>query len=322
MWFFKRTQQESEKPDRLTTARFVTADIIEIPSIDLTGRYRRSPNGAYVLAWADFDPSGRVGGYRKSGYGRYVLLHNGVIVASGQLERPNDGHVANNGTFVLSDGLFGDVLGGYFCIFGSDGSQLVRHRFTANLFSSGISDDGTYAVCQLCNSDTDDGGKLVFFDVVARRLLWKIQPETGWAQLYHFDAPKRTLGLAYRDLGTFAYTFEGTFVDQQRWEEAQIRSGTGYAVLAIARERCRVSAKPLSEDDAAHLLHLIAVAAERLSKYPKELAQAERLAGEVYEATGNLGAARERYQTALGLDPRCGVKQRLKALEKMTGQRD
>jgi hypothetical protein len=286
----------------------------EVPSLDLLGEYARSQSGRYLLVWSDSDPSGGRSGSRKSGHGRYVLFEGDHLIAQGSLERPNDGHVANTGTFILSDWLFGDGLDGTFYVFDTSGTIRIQHHFSANLFSSGIAEDGAYAACQLANSDTDDGGTLALFDIAQQQMLWQKCAETGWPQSYAFDSTSQRIGLGYGELGVFWYSIGGQFLDQARWADAQLRSGSGYAVLQIVRDRYHASPQPLSPDHAAALLEMTRTAAERLSRWPKDQAKAERLAGEIAEASGNVSEAIRYYETALALDPRCGIKQHLKSL--------
>jgi len=62
------------------------------------------------------------------------------------MARPNDGKVADNGTFIFNDWGFGDGLKGTFRAFDSLGQNLIVRRFRANLLNNGISFDGRFAV--------------------------------------------------------------------------------------------------------------------------------------------------------------------------------
>lgn len=74
----------SDIPERQT-------EFFEIPSRHHYGEYARSRNGQFLLTWAD-DPT----------RGRYFLLSGNRIFAEGRMSRPNDGKVADNGTFILN----------------------------------------------------------------------------------------------------------------------------------------------------------------------------------------------------------------------------
>lgn len=53
------------------------------------------------------------GHLRGDGHGTWSLLgDDGTVLSTGQFERPQDGHVADNGHFIFSDRLLGDGLNG------------------------------------------------------------------------------------------------------------------------------------------------------------------------------------------------------------------
>src|SRR3954467_12765412 len=60
-----------------------------------------SPSGRYALGWRDATDDGSRGGWRESGLGAYVLNDGPRTILQGNLERPNDGHVADSGRFIL-----------------------------------------------------------------------------------------------------------------------------------------------------------------------------------------------------------------------------
>ncbi|MGB5077354.1 MAG: hypothetical protein WBO17_07745 [Sphingorhabdus sp.] len=113
--------------------------LVRIAALDFFGHRTTSPNGDYHLIWMDRDPDGSTGGYRHEGHGIWKLLSAADVLAEGRLERPQDGKVADNGTFVLNDSMFGDGLRGRFTAFRADGQKLVEKEFSANLISNGLS---------------------------------------------------------------------------------------------------------------------------------------------------------------------------------------
>ncbi len=192
-------------------------DCISIRQLDFYGPFSRSPNGRFILAWADYDPLSGTGGARETGFGTYLLLEGSNLCLHGRLERPNDGKVSNRGCFVLADWMFRGELGGTFYAFAPSGETLVKKEFSANLFNTGISDDGCFAVCQTCNSDSGDGGILCLFDLERRVLLTNFEPETGWADQYQFDVKNEVLHLIYNDGQIYRYSFSGSFLDADRY---------------------------------------------------------------------------------------------------------
>lgn len=127
--------------------------LARISALDCFGPHTASPNGAFHLLWLDRTPDGSRGGYREEGHGRWSLLDEvGALLASGELERPQDGHVADNGNFILSDWLFGSGLCGRLAGFRCDGHKLFEREFSANLGHSAQSPDGRLAICSTLHS--------------------------------------------------------------------------------------------------------------------------------------------------------------------------
>jgi hypothetical protein len=151
--------------------------ILDIPALNFFGPYNRSPHGRYALVWRDGSDSR--GGSRTSGEGRYVMLDGKKLVADGAMERPNDGRVADNGTFILNDWRFSSDLSGVFWAFRFDGSLILSRSFSANLFNNRLSADGTVACCQTCDSASEDSAILAIFDLVAGTEISTFSAESG-----------------------------------------------------------------------------------------------------------------------------------------------
>ncbi|MCK1619160.1 hypothetical protein IVA96_21730 [Bradyrhizobium sp. 159] len=63
---------------------FDFGNTIHIASHNFIGLRARSPNGRFILAWAD-------GGPDQSRIGRYLLLDGKRVIVEGRIPRPNDG---------------------------------------------------------------------------------------------------------------------------------------------------------------------------------------------------------------------------------------
>ena len=133
-------------------------------SLNFIGQYNESPNGLFTIAWSDFDQEGNTGGFRFKGEGAYIAFKNNELFLQGRLQRPNDGKIANDGTCIINDWLFGEGLKGVFVAFDPNGNLILNYKFNANLVNNGISVDGRYAVCQCARSDSEDSNVLSFFD--------------------------------------------------------------------------------------------------------------------------------------------------------------
>lgn len=172
---------------------------LSIPATGFYGSYTRSPNGRFRIAWCD--------GGADRGNGHYVLIYDEEIVCKGEMERPQDGKVADNGVFILNDWRSSTNLTGTFRAFRVDGSTLLTQDYAANLFTNGLSADGSLAACQTCNSDDeDDSAILTVFDLTKGKELCRFRAESGWPNTYAFSADGETLTLGYANgEGEFAY---------------------------------------------------------------------------------------------------------------------
>ena len=317
-WPFKRKKKDVPTKSQYTdSVSKIGSRMIRVASMNFFGPYSESLNKKFLVGWSDSDSEQGIGGFRESGEGSYILAENGKVIVTGKLQRPNDGKVANNGTFIINDWMFGEGLCGTFYAFDKIGTNLIKYHFEANLYNNGISEDGKYAVCQCANSDTEDGGVLAFFDLEIGRILWKKSPESGWADSYLFDCQNHYLYLVYRDKGKFRYTFEGEFIDKDKWEDARIKYASSFELSLIARDRFKEVSDNLSNEEAEEILSLLSKSLNKgLDEYPNEKASVYRTIGEVHEALGKIDDAIKNYELALQINPKVGVKRRLNALKK------
>lgn len=329
--YLGRRKQEIQGGDRERSisleTRFLEIEgtMARLPTLDIFGHFSRSRNEEYTLVWSDWDSQNKIGGYRMSGHGSFVLVQNDALVCTGKLERPNDGKVANNGTIAISDWRFGSGLKSRLCCYARDGEEVFRHDFRANMHNIGLSDLGRNGVVQLYHSDSDDSGRLVFIDLLHAKVVWKITPKTGWADSYLFDDNESKLGLIYNDRGTYFYSYTGKFLDDEQWETDLLEHGSGLEILHLCREKFESSENDRSDVKADVLIASIdhALLKDDLVGDPATKAKALRLAGEIHEVRGCTEKAIQVYERALGLDSKVGIKRRLQKLKNdQEGQRE
>lgn len=309
-WLFG--SEKKETPEKNDVSK-VGNRMLRISSLDMFGPYSESKNGCYLLIRQDSDHERGRGGYRESGNGRFALVKNGIVVLTGECERPTEGEVSNIGTFAITDTLFGDKLGSKLYVYSADGAQLIAHTFSANTLNIGISSEGTHVVVQLCNSDTNDSGKLFLFEVSQSKAITTFIPETGWANEYDFSVPDGILYLCYRGNRKYRYQFDGTFIDRERFERERIEDASPIELVAIVYEKMDSA----TNEQLPSLLSLIDRAFEgNLSEYHDYRALAFRLKGEINESLGNNEQAILAYREAININPKIGVKQKLKKLDK------
>ena len=196
-----------------------TDNVISIPALEFVGRSSKSPNGSYLLAW-DSPPANA-----KSKVGHFLLLNHGRLVASGTLPRPMDGHVANNGTFVLVDAGRSKKLESTLTAYDHKGRLILEHVFSASVLHCAISEDGRFAVCDTARSSTEDSNIVATFDLKERRSIAQFSSELGGTDDYGFSPGGNLLSLRQQNLGTFHYTLDGTFIDRDKWRQACLRNG-------------------------------------------------------------------------------------------------
>lgn len=276
---------------------------------DFTGEYHQSPNGKYILAWNSLSENGK-----------YTLLERGKVKLQVKMKHLENGMVSNSGVFIISD-LTSKGMYGVFNIINADGETLIRQRCRASLGSTGISEDGHFAVCQsLESASKSDSCKLFFFDVKNKKLLWKKTPETigselNWAKSYRFDTKKKILHLIHDKDRAYRYTFEGTFIDSRLYRLHCIDKGNDVEFLEAIKElKEELSSNPDPKEYDAFIDPLN----KRLKRYSDKDTKSKihRALGEISHLQGNDTEAIKHFETALKLNPKIGVKRTLEKLKK------
>ncbi len=276
------------------------------------GQCSHSPSGRFVLGWSDAVVTQRVG--LRERFGKYLLLEGEKIAAAGKLERPNDGKVSNAGSFIFNDWMFGYDLRSTFYGFSCDGEVLVKQTFNAVLYNNGLSDDGRFAICQTClNEGERVGCILTIFDLdqgVSRSQFSPIVPDVP---RYGFDTANKIIHLLYNDGRNHRYTFDGVFLDREKWEEERLINASGYQLVEIAAEQLR----SINSPEADSLAEPVALLRRSLSLGVSEHYQARvhRMLGQVYLKCGKKSEAIDHLEAALRLNPNVGVKRLLSALK-------
>jgi len=228
--------------------------------------------------------------------------------------------VADNGTFSIEDWGFGSDLSGVFYVVSPSGEQLIKKVLRANIFNSAISRNGKYAVCQTANSPSEeDGGKMIGFDIEARKQLFSVEPEAGWADGYDLVEESVQFCVKVRDVGIFCYDAAGVFRDGQKFTIAKLNSNRFDLIL--------ITAEALLKEPGLHgvdpLVILSALARARTIGADKDQhwkALALKLQGACHETLGNESDALVAYDEALVVNPKIGVKRKADAIRKKIGK--
>ena len=233
------------------------------------------------------------------------MLEHDRLICEGRLERPQDGKVANDGTFILNDWMLGEGLKGRFVAFRRDGTAILARDIAANLMSNGLSNDGQFAICQTANAPgSADSCLYMLFNLAAAAEIARWEPETGWADGYEFDTVARQVFLIRRDAERVGYHFDGTMIDREGWQARRVAAGDLIVIRSLLADASRVR----DADFVARIIAGLDRAAQDKDIHVR--APALRIRGELLEETGDGAAALVAYDQALALDPQVGVTRR------------
>ena len=152
--------------------------------------WAQSPNSRFTVAWRDSDGVA-TGGARRNGEGKIWLFDGTREVARVSCQRPNDGSVADNGTFCIADWLFTEKLSSKFLVFSSTGEVLIDKKLSANLNTCAISFNGLFAAAHTCNSLSKKYcNALILFDVATKQEIWTDHPPF-WPHQIAFNVERR-----------------------------------------------------------------------------------------------------------------------------------
>lgn len=268
-----------------------------------------------MLAWADSDFEDKRGGSRDSGHGTYLLFVDGRLHINGRMERPNCGKVCDAGTFILEDWMFGNQLNGIFYAFNEAGEILVQKKFSANLYNSGLADDGSCAVCNTCVSeDETDSSIVAVYDLQRRIERSRFLPITGPGHTYTFEPEREIIHFLMQDGRDYRYSYDGDFLDVETWEKDRLERASGYELLAIAQKQLEnLEGNELSAF-AEPLAHLQKALSLDVSEYYQ--ARIHRAIGETMLKCGERAKAIHHFEAALKCDPKVGVKKTLADLKR------
>jgi hypothetical protein len=274
----------------------------------IMSQYVKSPNRKYHLFWQDgssfeteFEP------------GCYILIEDGVINAVGRLNYPNDGKVANNGTFIISDWMPYEYRaylkrGGIIWVLNRQGQVILRHRITLFIDSIAISENGKLAVC------SSSGIPLIqVFDLESKRLINEFSPEVYYSSI-EIDESTKTICLVDDNGKKIMFTLAGEVIDKEAYHNVLNENVSGYQLIDDV-------ANALLNDDKVDYQNLETLLRKALEKGVSTYTQgvAYRLLGEIAEAKGNVAQAIDMYTTALQYAPKLPIRKKLKALKESIG---
>lgn len=279
--------------------------------LDYEGRLYQvvsSPSGQYTLGLDDSSPDGLTSGFRGGGKGAWILFDGERVTAQGRLERPNDGAVADNGRFIVSDWLFGNQLSSRFYAFAPDGRPIIELELGANTGVSAISDDGRFMALTTLSSPghSEWSDLLIAFDLDGGRELWRAQA-VDRPESIAIDPERDAIVLAPR-AGISRSLRLSTGERLAGWD------GPMDKFQALQWLEAEQKADAQTTEAADSWIERAQSLARELKGYPGWQARCLRAEGEALERLGRVDEAKAAYQRGLELDPKLGVRKRLTAL--------
>jgi hypothetical protein len=275
-----------------------------------------SPSRAFVLLWRDASDDDTAIGHRVGGPGRYRQIERGAgLRCEGRLDRPNDGHVADTGTFMLADWLFTDDLRSRLHVFTADGTEVIRRECRANVAATFIDAGGRYAAVQMASNPSDDRDdeRFVVLDLTRGSELWSKPLEVGRAAEVEFDVAVGALWITTSNFGRVRYGLADGSVATAPLRELALETRDGFEILALVEDEIALG---IDGDRRETLVRACLRASDRLASYPSHAARALRVAGELLEASDPTRTATY-WERALALDSSVGIAKRLKELRRV-----
>lgn len=302
-------------------------EFFEIESLGFYGRGIRSTNQRWFLAYGRVDDPNALGSSSDDMTGAVILFDQESIACRlDGLCRPKAVAVCDAGLFAVNDlGPSDDFLGPRCSlqVFGVTGRRVLQYRAGAAIERPALSADGCMLAFHTLGAPQDssrqgDGESVFLVDVEREVTIWKMNVPVVWPTAISFDDAGRMVLVHGHSNDVYRYTFDGDFLDA----DVVARVGRdlaqsdefGYQLLDQAVELIsKRSMSELPDDVAEEVVGLVRKALEkRLS--PNTQAKSHRILGELAEAKGDLRGALAEYNEALELNPKIGLKRRVKAL--------
>jgi hypothetical protein len=258
----------------------------------------RSPNGQHMVAWA---------GPEQTGTGIVASIDGTKVLWHASAAKPEACEISDADVVVYCDVDNIENLSCVFTVVASDGSVTLKHRLHALPNCTAVSTDGLSAVCQLLGSNTDeDSTKVVFFDIGAKSVVWKRTPPAGPADRCSIEGSNQTISLEYKNGIEHSYNFSGKFLSADDWKKDRVMHLYGDQLLEEVEKRLA----RLTADDRDSRVRLVEALNAGIGKTHSEAmaARMHRKAGELLLQCGDAKAALTKFDAALALNPKIGVR--------------
>lgn len=290
--------------------------IIKINHESYLTQYKDSPNQQYTLYWEE----GKETASNKIVTNCFLFKQDKYISKRKVNFTINNCSVSNIGNFAIDCYIPGSNDLKHTLYAFSETKKLLEKKFNASIYSVSISENGNYVVCQTCNSDNDDGNTISFFNLESKKMLWKITGEIFWTFKHIIDIDNKKIWFIDDEYGEFAYDFEGNFIDKDKYLIECRKRASPWQVCDEAKELLKtILESDIEKKDSIidKVYELTEEAFLKLELNPDVNTEsiAYRLRGEIAELRQDKDEAIKMYEKALALNPKVGVKMRLKKLK-------
>jgi hypothetical protein len=224
------------------------------------------------------------------------------------------GHPSSNGAYcAYAPGDNGSP--GVFGVYSSSSECLFEMPLTSNVYNTGLSADGGLAAVQTTMGAGTDSNQLMLIDVINRRVVFSVSPETRWADAYQFKGLPTRLVVVLEGVGSFDYDEAGKCLDQHYFHDSHFNSGK-YSELIPAAELLLNEAITNKDLAKAQIAWKMASKARSLGadKDSRWNPAALKVQGLAHEALGHYQEALDCLLQASSLNPKLGVKRKIESL--------
>ncbi len=228
-----------------------------------------------------------------------------------KVERPNDCHISNNGISICCDWLSPLKLEGLFLILDKKGQIIFSKKTTANLGKCNISDDGKIAIFRTHSSNTEDSNKMFVIDVEKAVIISKFNCPKSFSETV-IDTNKSLIRLITYENLVFEIDFMGNNTNKEEYESQMKKTGSIHSRIWFYNEK----ADGEKFRDKRYLETLYQAVEDEEARHSFGLDKLYRMIGEYYECNNELEKTIDYWERAIKINPKVGIKMRLKKLKK------
>lgn len=269
-----------------------------------------SPNRKWTVGYSDPGPT-----LAREGVVRLRNNETHEICATiRSLVRPFEVDVSDVGVWLVHDAGQASELSSEVIAFDTDGKELYRRAYRANLLHVNISPCGRYIASVTANASNADSYILEIHDVLERQVVFSRTPATTTQGTYEFESDDNQLVKVFvklPKLGRFGYSASGEFLDENKYRTARLTKGSHAGRISAAQE---LIARNPSEKVLRQALASVEVAIAESDESRSWQVSGWLLKGKILESLGRPGDAVTAYEAARHLNPRAIAKKQIDAL--------